>query len=181
MDPDDIIEDILKREGGYVNNPDDLGGETNWGITVAVARANGYTGPMVNLTRDQARAIYRRQYIEAPKFHQVAVYSPELAARLVDIGVNMGPATATKLLQRMLNVFNYKGQHYADIGVDGKIGPATMRALAAFTKRRGNPGLETLLVGVNCLQGARYVELSERREANESFTYGWLKRLAEQA
>lgn len=36
----------FQHEGGYVNNPNDRGGETNWGITIAVARAYGYTGPM---------------------------------------------------------------------------------------------------------------------------------------
>ena len=41
-----FLDDLIKREGGYVNNPNDKGGETCWGITVAVARANGYAGPM---------------------------------------------------------------------------------------------------------------------------------------
>ena len=52
-----VIDAILRAEGGYVNDPQDKGGETNYGITVAVARANGYTGPMRDLTVAVARDI----------------------------------------------------------------------------------------------------------------------------
>ena len=60
------IDAILRAEGGYVNDPADKGGETNYGITVAVARANGYTGPMRDLPVAMARAIYTARYITEP-------------------------------------------------------------------------------------------------------------------
>ena len=54
-----VIDGILSIEGGYSNNPADRGGETNWGITKATARANGYQGEMKALTREEAYAILR--------------------------------------------------------------------------------------------------------------------------
>ena len=63
-----IIESVLDREKGYVNNPKDAGGETNWGITIATARRNGYTGPMRDLSRDQAAKIYLNEYVIEPGF-----------------------------------------------------------------------------------------------------------------
>ena len=45
-------------EGGYSNDPDDSGGETNWGITKATAVAYGYTGPMRDMPRETAHGIY---------------------------------------------------------------------------------------------------------------------------
>ena len=53
----EVIDGVIRREGGYVNDPRDAGGETCWGITVAVARANGWTGPMKDLPRETAAAI----------------------------------------------------------------------------------------------------------------------------
>ena len=60
-----IIDEILRTEGGYVFDPDDSGGETNFGITKDVARAYGYTGCMRDLTRDQAFDIYVARYWDA--------------------------------------------------------------------------------------------------------------------
>lgn len=172
---DRLIGGVLGREGGYVNHPSDRGGETNWGITVGVARANGYTGHMLAMTRDQAVAIYRRKYWVAPGFDKVAAHSEAVAEELFDTGINMGQAVAAIYLQRLLNGLNRKGKDYADIKVDGDIGPGTLGALASFFKARGREGEAVLLKGLNALQGARYVELAEGRPANEDFLYGWLR------
>ncbi|MGL5838096.1 MAG: glycosyl hydrolase 108 family protein, partial [Sphingorhabdus sp.] len=43
---DDLIDEVIEREGGYVHHPADRGGPTNWGITEAVARRQGYVGEM---------------------------------------------------------------------------------------------------------------------------------------
>jgi lysozyme family protein len=64
MNLERLIEELLEREGGYVNHPNDRGGPTIYGITQAVARAHGYQGPMRSLPREEeAVAIYKRLYI----------------------------------------------------------------------------------------------------------------------
>ncbi len=92
MTVDAMIETLVGKEGGYSNHPSDTGGETMWGITVAVARANGYTGPMRSMPRDTAKDIYRRKYFVLPGFDRVAEQSAAVAEELFDTGVNMGPS-----------------------------------------------------------------------------------------
>jgi len=70
---DDLIDAVIDREGGFVNNPADRGGATRFGVTDAVARANGYTGDMRHFARPAAVAIYRRLYWTAPGLDRVAV------------------------------------------------------------------------------------------------------------
>ena len=53
----ELIDELIEREGGYVNHPADRGGPTRFGITEAVARAHGYAGPMKWLPREEAAAI----------------------------------------------------------------------------------------------------------------------------
>jgi len=175
LDVDRLIEALIDREGGYVNNPADKGGPTCFGITEAVARAHGYGGPMRQLPREEAAAIYRRLYWARPRFDEVAERSPRLAAELFDTGVNMGPAVAATFLQRALTALNRNGKDYTDLIPDGRIGPVTVAALDAFLKIRGLASGETVLVrALEALQGERYLRLAERRPANEAFLYGWL-------
>lgn len=175
---DDTIGDVLRREGGYVNDPLDRGGETNFGITIATARANGYTGAIVDLPRKLATDIYWRKYIVAPGFDKVGAVSMPIAAELVDTGVNMGPAVAAKFLQRTLNVLNNQARDYPDIGVDGDIGRATIGALRAFIAKRGALGELRMLKALDALQGNRYIELAEGRATNEKYMFGWLERVS---
>lgn len=175
MDIQSILDEVIRREGGYVNDPRDAGGETNWGITVKTARANGYTGSMKAMHRLEAEKIYRKQYVIAPGFDRIAQIDESIAAELVDTGVNMGPATATRFLQRALNAMNNQARDYGDIVVDGELGSGTLAALAAFVKKRGEAGVEVMLRALNALQGARYIELGEMRGANEAFMFGWFR------
>ncbi|NNM78237.1 hypothetical protein HJG53_15195 [Sphingomonas sp. ID1715] len=171
---DTLIDELLDREGGYVNHPADRGGPTSFGITQAVARANGWTGDMRRLPRATAAAIYRRLYWLKPRYDDVAELAPRIAAELFDTGVNMGPKVATAFLQRALNALNRGARDYADIAVDGLIGPATLAALAGFMRTRGAAGETVLLKAIEALQGERYLRLAESRPANEAFLYGWL-------
>jgi lysozyme family protein len=173
MTIDEILTPVLANEGGYVNDPHDSGGETNHGITIGTARANGYTGSMKAMTRDQALAIYRGKYVIEPGFGLVANVSGPIAAELVDTGVNMGPAVAGRFLQRALNLLTDAG-----LVVDGNVGPATIAALKAFKAKRGAEGEKRLLALLNAFQGARYADLAEARAANRTFIYGWLARIA---
>src|SRR5437588_7079731 len=131
IDVDQLIDALIDREGGYVNNPADKGGPTCFGITEAVARASGYAGPMAQLPRDEAAAIYQRLYWLRPRFDQVAQRSEAVAAELFDTGVNMGPAVAATFLQRALTALNRNGTDYPDLAPDGQIGPGTLAALDA--------------------------------------------------
>ncbi|HEN3525553.1 glycoside hydrolase family 108 protein [Yersinia intermedia] len=175
MNKDQIINGILGREGGYVDNPDDAGGPTRWGVTQKTARANGYTGDMRNLSRDKAREILEQDYWYGPRFDQIATISTVIANELCDTGVNMGPAFQNKLLQRWLSAFNQNGKLYPDLIPDGVIGNRTIVALSAFLKSRGKEGEIVLLKALNCSQGHRYLELAEGRPANETFLYGWVQ------
>ena len=175
------IDGVIAREGDYSNHPADKGGPTRWGVTEQVARAYGYQGSMRAYPREHAAAVYRAIYWVRPGFDAVALVLPDLAEELFDIGVNMGPTVAGKFLQRSLNVLNQGAQHYPDVVADGDCGPLTIAALKAFVKRRGAEGGERLLMAVRSLRGARYIEISEARPANEAFTYGWLGRMVEMA
>jgi lysozyme family protein len=173
---DDIIEDVISAEGGYTNNPDDPGGETKYGITIAVARANGYNGLMQHMPVQTAREIYYREYVIKPGFDRVLGLSPAIAAELVDTGVNCGTSTAGKILQRCLNSMNQKGTIWPDLTEDGSIGEKTINALAAYLKhRQADQGEKTLMVALNCLQGARYIEIARENPKLESFVFGWMR------
>lgn len=174
MDIDSLIDEVIGREGGYSRHPADRGGATRWGVTERVARAEGYTGDMRALPRDEAVRIYRRLYWQRPRLDAVATRSATIAAELFDTGVNMGPAVAVGFLQRAQNALNRGASDYADIAPDGRIGPQTLAALDAFLALRGAHGEGVLMKAIEALQGARYLHLAERRPANEAFLYGWL-------
>ena len=172
---ENLVDALIDREGGYVDNPADKGGPTCFGVTEAVARAHGYAGPMRQLPRSVAAAIYVRLYWVRPRLDEVAKRSVRLAAELFDTGVNMGPAVAVTFLQRALTALNRNGKDYPDLTPDGRVGPATLSALDAFFKLRGIAGGQTVLMrALEALQGERYLRLAERRPANEAFLYGWL-------
>jgi lysozyme family protein len=171
---DELIEEVIEREGGYVNHPADRGGATNWGVTEAVARRQGYTGEMRALPRSDAIAIYKRLYWLSPRFDAVAQRAPRLAAEMFDTGINMGTGTATGFLQRALNALNREGRDYPDLKVDRAVGPATLAALDAFLSKRGKAAEGVLLKAVEALQGAHYLNIAEARPSQEAFVYGWL-------
>ncbi|WP_273430451.1 glycoside hydrolase family 108 protein [Chitinibacter tainanensis] len=175
MKINDLLDHVVGLEGGYVNDPNDSGGETIWGITIAVAREEGYTGRMQDMTREQAKQIYLKRYWIKPKFADVGARSQAVAAELFDTGVNCGTATAGMMLQRALNVMNNQAAFYPDLKVDGAIGPATLAALDKFLAKRGADGEAVMLKALNCLQGERYIDLAERRQKDEAFIYGWIR------
>ena len=174
VDVEGLVDALIDREGGYVDNPADKGGPTCFGITEAVARAHGYAGPMRLLPRSEAAAIYTRLYWLRPRLDEVAKRSARVAAELFDTVVNMGPAVAITFLQRALTALNRNGKDYPDLTPDGRVGPTTLGALDAFMKQRGTSGETVLLRALEALQGERYLRLAERRPANEAFLYGWL-------
>lgn len=170
---DDLINALISREGGYVNNPNDSGGETNMGITALQARAHGYVGPMTALPRNVAVTIYKSMYWAAPHFDTIAINMPKLAAELFDAGVNMGPQKASMFLQRALNVLNRGGADYPDIAVDGQLGKISLYALAQLAAKRS--AAEVVLIRlVEAQKAMRYIEIAEANPSQEAFEYGWI-------
>ena len=157
---------------GHVDHPDDPGGETNYGITVAVAREAGWSGAMDRLPYTTVQTIYRKQYWA--KVCGRVIPDQEIAEELFDTAVNMGPAAAGAFLQRTLNVLNKKERLYRDVTVDGLVGHKTLVALDAALRVASWYRL-AILRGLDCLQGARYIMLSENDPKFETFTPGWLR------
>lgn len=177
MSFDSAVHKTLMIERGYANNPNDRGGATRYGITEAKARQYGYKGPMQNLPLKLALHIYRVEYWDAADLDAIDAISTPLAEKLFDVGVNMGPGEAGTFLQRALNAMNDEGKWYKDLKVDGILGPHTVDALKSFLAHyaRLNP-LPVLLRAINALQGAFYIDISEKRPADEEFVFGWFNK-----
>lgn len=111
---DQAFVELLGNEGGYSNDPNDPGGETNWGITLVVARENGYVGTMKDMNQDIAKIIYSKKYW-LPTFDDLPY---QVAFQVFDAAVNSGTSQAVCWLQRA-----------AGVADDGKIGPVTMKAV----------------------------------------------------
>lgn len=166
-----ILDDLLKTEGGFVDDPADSGGATNFGVTESVARAQGYHGDMALMSVDIARGIYSRSYWGAIRGDDMLLISMAVTREVFDTSVNLGVERAAKFLQRILNVLNRGGLDYGEVVVDGLIGPITLGALQDCFLSKGE-GI--ILVALNCLQGQYYIDLAERHPKNERFVYGWL-------
>lgn len=182
---ENIIRDKTGVEGGYVNNRHDRGGETNHGITAAVAnelrvkliQRFGWDGTMRNLTKEMAYWIYRVKYWDPMYLDDVLLRHPVIADKMFDVGINAGPTTTVRHLQTLLNLNNRMGKLYLDIKVDGWMGPKSLATLDAYRDHRGVEGLKRLVIMLTCLQGAHYTTITERREENEEFFYGWTGRV----
>lgn len=171
---DRAFAELLEIEGRFGDHAADPGGKTRYGITEAVARANGYQGDMRVLPIEEAQRIYRARYWDVNGLDLVAEIAPAIALELFDTGVNQGVATAAQFLQRSLNALNQGGAPFGNLKVDGVLGQTTVAAFASFVAMRRTAGVTVLLRALNCLQGARYIEIAERREASEAFVFGWL-------
>lgn len=115
MDFDAAFSRLLGHEGGYSDHADDPGGKTRYGVTEAVARAEGYQGPMRELPLELAREIYRRRYWIPVRAEQLP---DSVRFDLFDAAVNSGPGQAVKWLQRA-----------AGTDPDGIVGPITIAAV----------------------------------------------------
>jgi len=162
-----------RAEGGYVNDPEDSGGETNHGITIKVARSCGYFGDMRELTPQHAERIAKQAYWDVMLLDETASISTRIANEMFDTGINTGPARAVAMLQRSLNALNRQEKDYDDMLVDGKSGPRTLAALGVFISRRVH-GVKVMLRALNGLQLEFYMSLTERRQKDERFLYGWI-------
>lgn len=165
-----IIAAVLNVEGGYVNDPKDPGGETNHGITKAVARDHGYTGDMKALTKSMAEDIYYQDYIVKPGFTKMVEIQPAVAHKLVDAGVNTGTVRPSRWFQQSLNDLSRNGVDYPQISVDGKVGSATISAYQSLEQKRGKiKACELTIKMLDGYQSTYYTSLNM-----PTFTVGWI-------
>lgn len=150
---DQAVTLTLQHEGGYVNDPDDPGGETRYGISKrAFPKVD-----IAKLTINAAKAIYKAFYWERGPH---LIKHPDLSAKYFDLCVNTGVGRASKWLQEASNLMG------ATLTIDGKVGPAT----AEWINRYPHP--EALLCALKGLAFNHYVSLDKPR-----FLAGWLNRL----
>jgi len=170
-----FIDETIFKEGEYSDHKNDSGGKTKFGIIESVARSNGYEGEMKDLPLSLAQDIYASEYYFKPNFHIISEESHLIAREMFDTGVNCGTRVPVKFLQRILNVFNNQGKYYEDLSVDGLLGRKTAHAYHKLCQIRGEDEVETVVYNtLNSMQTVHYIELSEKREKNESFTWGWI-------
>lgn len=166
-----IIASVFAMEGGFVNNPRDPGGATNHGVTENVARAHGYSGSMQALPKETAEQIYIKDYIEKPGFLPLIEISPAVGHKLVDAGVNVGPARPARWLQTSLNAVNRGGKDYPAISIDGQIGPGTVSAYRSLVRVRGPvQACQIVLKLLDAQQAQHYMSLTHLN----TFTPGWV-------
>lgn len=174
-----MIDEVIKVEGGYVNDSEDRGGATRYGITEKTARSNGYKGDMKDLPLSFAQDVYVEQYYYKPKFNLVYIVSPSLAHECLDSAINMGSKWPSLWLQQSLNVLNNNGSYYANIVEDGVIGQRTINALNSFKSIRGSEGLNVLYNIMNSLQVSRYFDIARSNKSQQKFVYGWVRNRAD--
>lgn len=166
-----IIAALFTLEGGYVNHPNDPGGETNYGITKNVAVANGYYGPMKELPKEYAWSIYYNQYIRDPGYESMEKYSPAVLEELVDTAVNAGVNRSSRWFQQSLNSLSRGGKDYKMITVDGKVGSSTITAYSALSMKRGKvQSCEMIIKLMDAQQANHYMSLTRLAD----FTPGWV-------
>lgn len=148
-----IFDRVIAHEGGYVNDPRDAGGETHWGVTKRTARANGYTGDMRDMTRDDAFDIYYSAFWL--RYHCDDLPKP-LAFQFFDACVNHGFGNAARMLQRAVGVVD-----------DGVIGKITLSAVSGCSNTE-------LVLHFNAERLRFYTNL----KSFATFGRGWTRRVA---
>ncbi len=177
----EIAEEIVAREGGFVNDPDDPGGATNFGVTIHTMRRLGLdldrdgdvdVADVRALSRDQAIETFVNHYFHKPR---IGLLPEVLHASVFDMYVNAG-ANAVRILQRMLS------QMGQQVSLDGVIGPNTARAAAwAF-----EAAPEHLADAYGIARRNYYLRIADRRRASRKYARtragdkgGWIRRAEE--
>lgn len=164
-DPNIAIQLVLATEGGFVNAANDSGGATNWGITQAEYEL--WVGHPVteddikNMTVQEAKAIYQKNYWEALSLDQVA--DQHVANALMDQCVNRGVPTMALHLQLVLRSLGYA------VGTDGRIGPHTLQALNS-----ANPRQVLFALFVDAQKA--YVSIVQNKPSQLQFLPEWISR-----
>lgn len=156
---DTIIEDIIKREGGFVNHSNDRGGPTKYGITLSTLKQykeDATVDDVKTLHKETARLIYRDLYIDKPGFSQIE--NQLLKELVIDSGVHSGTYRATIWLQEV-----------AAVKADGIIGPITIEAVNS----------KELFIPYFNKRMLFLAQLITRDNKQAVFAHGWYNRLSE--
>lgn len=174
-----ILAAVFAIEGGWVHDRNDPGGETNHGITIAVARECGWKGSMKALPLQFAADCYVNKYIDKPGYRAFVEMDPHFGEEVIDSAVNVGHRRESLWIQEALNHFNNDGTIYPDIAEDGQIGPGTMAAYYALRQRRGPVvACRLMIAAVDAKQAQHYMRLSAAKPQQfEKYTVGWFKRV----
>jgi lysozyme family protein len=172
-----ILAGVYANEGGYVNNRNDPGGPTNFGVTQAVARAAGYRGDMRYFPKHCTGAIticadeiYLKRYIVGPGFMPIVNADPAVGGELVDSAVNFGPARPSRWFQQSMNELGG-----AKLKIDGRIGPASVGAYRQLQEKMGSvPACIATLDRLDTKQRAEYDRLIRVNSRLRTFHKGWL-------
>ncbi|UWQ13442.1 peptidoglycan-binding protein [Aliiroseovarius sp. M344] len=175
---EEIATEIVAREGGFVNDPDDPGGATKYGVTIHTMRRLGLdldrdgqvTSSDVNaLTRDQARDIFLKHYFQKPR---LAELPHPLQASVFDMYVNAG-SNAVRVLQQLFAKMGY------ELAIDGKLGPQTLGVARAAMKAAP----EHLVDAYGIERRNYYYRLADRRPKSRKYAKrrdggkgGWIAR-----
>ena len=179
------------REGGYVNDPVDKGGETHRGIA---RKFNGDWEGWKSIDQIKAdhpkdfkkrineneelvqlsKALFRARYWDPIRGDEIS--NQHIANKVFDTGVNQGVGTSIRYLQESLNLLNRNQKSYPDLVVDKKFGKKTMSTLNVFLKlEKDQP--DYLLKLLNLLQAGHYVAIMKRDPTQQRFARGWLNRV----
>jgi len=120
---DELLDEVIAREGGFVHHPADRGGPTRFGITQATLSEwlgrSTTVDEVRTLEEETAREIYVALYLAGPR---VGTLPPEIVPHVFDMAVNHGPRRAVRMLQEVLGLAGWR------VDVDGVIGPQTRKA-----------------------------------------------------
>ncbi len=163
---DEIIEEVLEAEGGFVNDPDDKGGATNFGVTQQ-SYSNFLGSPasvddVRNMTREEAKECYKKDFWIPAKVDRLP---DNLKHLYFDMVVNMGRRNAGKILQQAVNT----KKNSAVLDVDGIIGSGSLSQIPDLTL---NDVLveRAMFFANNCFDGSRFA----KRTRQNKFLRGWI-------
>lgn len=177
-DFNEAFDKTMGHEGGYVNDPDDAGGETYRGISrVYNPQWAGWkiideTKPDIDFDRldPYVRSFYKEKYWDVNLLDKLP---QKVANEMFDTGVNMGTHRAAKFFQESLNYLNRNESLFNDLVEDGKIGPNTMNAFYKLPKQ----DYDILWKMLNVCQGRHYMEYMKKSPIQEKYARGWFKRV----
>lgn len=185
------FDETMLHEGGYVNDPDDPGGETYRGVarkfhpdwlgwkTIDELKQLNPTDLNRRLDdredlQQQVAAFYREHFWQPIGGKELS--DQALANELFDTGVNQGVGTAIRFWQEALNLLNRNGRDYPELEVDGVAGEKTLATTNRFLEQNRGQA-DRLLKVLNLLQGGRYLDLARRNPVMRKFLHGWLNRI----